>query len=450
MAMSHVLPQNWIVTDGRASVGGVDLAALAERFGTPVFVIDVAHVRQRLTAFSDAVGSLGPPAYAAKAFLCIAMAELVSEADWWIDVVSVGEAEAAERGGIASDRIMLHGNLKTAQELELVLSGRVGRLVIDSLDELARLDRLASERGVDVDVLIRLNEDVDLATHPKVLTSGQEAKFGLVGDQAAEAAALLAGSERLRWRGVHLHVGSQAADPELFAIVLERLVDFVERHRAAFSGDEVILDIGGGMAAPYLRDDPVLHPADLGARLHMAATSLRIEERIGPFRLIIEPGRAVIANAGVTLYEVGVRKPLPSGGELVAVDGGMTDNPRPALYGSRYEVLAVTRMDDPHDHPVRLFGRMCETDVLAESIGIPEDLSVGDIVAFAATGAYTYSMSSRYNLLRRPPVIFVEDGVARQVVRRESIDDLFSGDSGLTGAEVWQYDPTGSNRAEGY
>lgn len=441
MALRDVLPRNWSSAGGRASVAGVDLHALAERHGTPVFVVDVAHVRERLASFAAAIGPFGTPAYAAKAFLCVAMAELITDTDWWIDVVSVGEAEAARRGGIPAGRIMLHGNLKTPEEMELALSGRVGRVVVDSLDELRTLDRLAAERAVDVDVLIRLNEDVDLTTHPKVLTSGEEAKFGLIAAQADEAAGILRASPRLHWRGVHLHMGSQATDTDLYAVVLERLVDFAERHRASFAGGEILLDIGGGMAAPYLAADPMMDPAELGAALADAVESLRVEDRLGTFRLVIEPGRAVIANAVVTLYRVGVRKPLPLGGELVAVDGGMTDNPRPALYGSRYEVAAVTRMNEPHDHPVRLFGRMCETDVLLDAVGVPAGLEVGDVVAFAATGAYTYSMSSRYNLLRRPPVVFVEDGTATEVVRRESVDDLFVGDLGLSGSAPWRYDP---------
>jgi len=440
MALTDVFPQNWSSAGGRASVAGVDLGAIADRHGTPVFVVDVAHVRERLKSFAEAMGDFGTPAYAAKAFTCVAMSELIAETDWWIDVVSIGEAEAARRGGVPPERIMLHGNLKTDEESDLVLSGQVGRVVVDSLDELRRFAHLAEERDVDIDVLVRLNEDVDLATHPKVLTSGEEAKFGLVAEEAAIAAGLLADSSRLHWRGVHLHMGSQADETDLYTVVLERLVEFVERHGAAFEG-EIILDIGGGMAAPYLADDPTMHPADLGSALAAAVTELRIRDRIGDFRLVIEPGRAVIANAVVTLYRVGVRKPLPLGGELVAVDGGMTDNPRPALYGSRHEVAAITRMDEPHDHPVRVFGRMCETDVLLNSVGIPAGLAVGDVLAFAATGAYTYSMSSRYNLLRRPPVVFVEDGVAREVVRRESVDDLFAGDIGLSGSAPRRYDP---------
>jgi diaminopimelate decarboxylase len=444
MALTDVFPQNWTTADGRASIAGVDLADLADRHGTPVFVADVAHIKDRLAAFAAALGPAGTPAYAAKAFTCVAMAELIAETDWWIDVVSIGEAEAARRGGIPPDRIMLHGNLKTPEETELVLSGQVGRVVIDSLDELRRLDCLVDEREVDVDVLIRLNEDLELATHPKVLTTGDEAKFGLIAEEAAVAAWLLAESARLHWRGVHLHMGSQADNVDLYTVVLERLVAFAERHRTALEG-EIILDIGGGMAAPYLADDPILQPAELGEALRASAIALRIEERLGAHRLVIEPGRAVVANAMVTLYRVGVRKPLPQGGELVAVDGGMTDNPRPALYGSRYEVAAVTRMDEAADHPVRLFGRMCETDVLLPSVGVPAGLAVGDVVAIAATGAYTYSMSSRYNLLRRPPVVFVEDGRATEVVRRESVADLFTGDLGLSGIASQQYDPNQSN-----
>lgn len=383
---------------------------------------------------------LGTPVYATKAFLVTAFAEMLSETGWWADVVSLGEAENSSRGGIPAERILLHGNLKTDAELALAVDGAVAITVIDSLDELARLDRLAAEADAVVDVMLRLNEDVDLATHPKVLTSGDEAKFGLVPAEAADAAAQVSASPHLRLRGAHLHVGSQATDPGLYGVIVERLIEFVARHRECFEGEPILLDVGGGIATPYLRTDPVVAFEDVAGAMRDALDQHPQRDQIGPVTLMVEPGRYLVANSAVLLYSVGVRKPLPAGGELIALDGGMTDNPRPALYGSEYELLPVTPQGAASS-VVRLFGRMCESDVLLESVEVPDSLGPGDVVAMPTAGAYTFSMSSRYNGIRRPPVLFVENGTVREVVRRETLDDVLAGEYKLEASEAWSYTP---------
>ena len=441
MALRDVLPQSWTQPGGRAHIGGVDLGAIAARYGTPAYVFDVAHLEARMQEIGAALDGVGTPVYATKAFLCTALAEMLADSDWWADVVSLGEAENVRRGGVPADRILLHGSLKTDAELDLAVKGDVALAVIDSLDELGRLERAAAAAGAMVDVMVRLNEDVDLATHPKVLTTGDEAKFGMVPAQAGVAVDQIAASPSLRMRGVHLHVGSQATDPGLYGVIIERLVAFVADHRYGFDVSPVLLNAGGGLASPYVRDDPVLDPAAVVAAMRQALVDTDAESRIGSVELMLEPGRALVANAGVLLYTVGVRKPLPSGGELVALDGGMTDNPRPALYGSRYELLLVERADETADTAFRVFGRMCESDVLLESTFLPGSVRVGDIVAMPAAGAYTYSMSSRYNGLRRPPVLFVENSVVREVVRRETLDDVLAGETRLDAAPTWSYTP---------
>lgn len=441
MALRDVLPLTWTESDGRAHVGGVPLGAVAERYGTPAYVFDVAHLRRRFDEFTEALDGIGAPVYATKAFLCTALAELLAQVGWWADVVSLGEAENAHRGGVPPEKLILHGNLKTDAEIALAVRGEVAIVVVDSLGEIRRLSAAARAAGAVVDVMLRLNEDVDLATHPKVLTSGDEAKFGLVPTQASEAVALVDRDPHLRLRGVHLHVGSQATDPELYGVLVERLVEFVATHRTAFSVAPVLLDVGGGVASPYLRDDPVIEPAQVGAAMAKALAEADAEGRIGSVELMLEPGRAVVANAGVLLYRVGVRKPLPSGGELLSLDGGMTDNPRPALYGSQYELLAVERLDDPADTPFRVFGRMCESDVMLDQVRMPGDIAEGEVVAMPAAGAYTFSMSSRYNGIRRPPVLFVEDGIVREVVERETLEHVLAGELTLGAAEAWSYTP---------
>ncbi len=434
MALSDVLPFTWEQEDGQACVGGVALRDIAARFGTPAYVFDVEHLERRLDAFEDAFADIGFPVYATKAFLCTALAEMLASRRWWADVVSVGEAEIARRGGIPASRLLLHGNLKSDAELQMAVSGAVGVIVIDSLGELDRLACMAQEAGRQVDVMIRLNETVGLVTNRKVLTSGDHSKFGLDREMTAEAMARVAANPALRLRGLHLHAGSHITDADLYSRILLRLVAAVESNREAFVDDVVLLDVGGGMASSYLRDDLCLAPAQVGASLRSTLLAERVEERIGPVQVMVEPGRALVANAAVLLYTVGVRKPLPGGGELLAVDGGLTDNPRPALYGSRYEVMVDGRSKPTEMQGFRVFGRMCETDVLLEEVMLPAEVGPGDLVFMPTAGAYTFTMSSRYNALPRPPVLFVRDGVVHEVVRRETLDEILAAHSTLSEA----------------
>ncbi len=443
MSLRDVLPQTWTERDGRGSIGGVDLGAIAERFGTPAYVFDEVHLEKRLEEWSTALGPGVTPVYATKAFLCTALAGMISRTGWWVDVVSAGEAAVARCGGVSPSNTLLHGNLKTDPEIELAANGVVAVTVIDSLGEIDRLAAAAGRTGRIVDVMIRLNEPVDLVTDRKVLTTGADAKFGLAPDLVDRAIDRIAKTTNLRLRGVHLHAGSHITDPDLFGVILERLATVVARRRSAFDTSPVLLDVGGGLAAPYLRTDPVVAPAAVGDAIRETLVKGSIERRIGPVQVMVEPGRALVANAGVLLYTVGVRKPLPGGGELLALDGGLTDNPRPALYGSRYELLAVDRLDQTCDHQYRVFGRMCESDLLLDSVGLPGAMSEGDLVVMPTAGAYTFSMSSRYNAFPRPPVLFVRDGQVREVVPREIIEDLLRGQRTLDEARPWSCNVSG-------
>ena len=436
MSLRDVLPKTWTERNGRASVGGVRLAEIAERFGTPAYVFDQAHLEHRLEEFGSALAGAGTPVYATKAFLCTALAEMLAGTDWWVDVVSVGEAAITQRGGVPASRTLLHGNLKTAREIDLAIGGHVAVTVVDSLGEIEVLEAAARQAGKAVDVMVRLNEHVDLTTNRKVLTTGSNAKFGLTPDMAERAIDRIATSGLLRLRGVHLHAGSHIADPGLFGLILDRLAELVMRKRSAFETSPILLDVGGGLASPYLRTDPAPTPVAVADAIRSALRE-GPASRIGPVHVMVEPGRALVANAAVLLYTVGVRKSLPVGGEMLALDGGLTDNPRPALYDSLYELLAVDRMDLAHDRPFRIFGRMCETDVLLDKVLLPESVAEGDLVALPTAGAYTFSMSSRYNVLPRSPVLFVKDGQVREVVRRETIEDLLSGQRTLEEARPW-------------
>ena len=227
-------------------------------------------------------------------------------------------------------------------------------------------------------------------------------------------------------------------------MILDRLAQFVIRHRFAFTTSPVLLDVGGGLASPYLRTDPLVSPTAVAEAIRRALDATGVADKVGPVEVMVEPGRALVANAAVLLYTVGVRKPLPVGGEMLALDGGLTDNPRPALYDSRYELLAADRLDRAADHHFRVFGRMCETDVLIDTVELPASIRPGDLVVMPTAGAYTFSMSSRYNALPRPPVLFVKDGEVREVVRRETIDEVLMGQRTLDEAESWSCSVTGS------
>ncbi|MDE0168120.1 MAG: diaminopimelate decarboxylase [bacterium] len=434
MSLRDVLPKTWSESDGRASVGGVPLSAIAEEYGTPAYVFDQAHLEHRLEEFSAAMGTTGTPVYATKAFLCTALAELLARTEWWVDVVSAGEAAIARRGGIPASRTLLHGNLKSAAEVALAVNGDVAVTVVDSLPEIEDLELATSRAGKVIDVMVRLNEHMNLATNSKVLTTGSNAKFGLTPGAAETAIDRISASAALRLRGVHLHAGSHITDPDLFGAIVHRLAELVMRKRSAFETSPILLDVGGGLASPYLRTDPAPTPVAVADAIRSALQD-GPASRIGEVRVMVEPGRALVANSALLLYTVGVRKPLPVGGEMLALDGGLTDNPRPALYDSRYELLAVDRLDLAHDHPFRVFGRMCETDVLLDSVRLPESIGEGDLVAMPTAGAYTFSMSSRYNVLPRPPVLFVSDGQVKEVVRRETIEDLLSGQRTLGEAQ---------------
>lgn len=430
MTLSHVLPDSWRAENGCARIGGVKLTALADRFGTPAYIVDESHVRARLASYRDAFGAETTLVYAGKAFLCRALVQLLDGAGWWVDVVSAGELEIARQGGMDGSRILMHGNAKPEAELMCAIEAGIGRVVVDHPEELDTLAHCAEKGGGEARVLLRLNADVAAITHPKVKTTGQGAQFGMDAPTAARAAADVRRGSALRLAGIHIHVGSQIRDLDTYGRAAKAAVDFVTPLRDHFDGT-VELDLGGGLAVPYLRSDPTLTPAALADAIFTGLEAARAADRIGAYRLLVEPGRSVIANAGVTLYRTQARKRLPQGRELVAVDGGMSDNPRPALYGARYEVLCAERPTAVHDRSFRVVGRHCETgDVVSDEALLPADTAPGELLLVPATGAYGYSMSSRYNGVGRPPVVFVRDGHAREVIRRETLDDLRACDTG--------------------
>jgi diaminopimelate decarboxylase len=399
--------------DGRLSVGGVDLVDLADELGTPLFVYDEADLRARcreaVAAFGDGV------AYASKAFLCLAMARLAHEEGMHLDVATGGELHTALIAGVPPARLKLHGNNKSLEELRQARAAGV-RVVVDSFDELDRLERLHSGDGVTTRVMVRVTPGVEAHTHEYVATGQVDSKFGfgLASGDAAEAAARVAKAPGMELVGVHAHIGSQIFLLRSFEKAIEAMAEFV----GAAGVPE--LCIGGGLGVAYVTGEEAPSISEWADALRDASRQAGITARV-----TVEPGRSIVARAGVTLYRVGTIKLIPGIRTYVAVDGGMSDNPRPVLYGSGYEAFLPRTTAAERPVVATVVGKHCESgDILVRDARLPDDLTVGDILATPVTGAYGHSMASNYNKLGRPAVVFVADGAARVVVRRETLEDL--------------------------
>lgn len=403
--------------DGLLSVGGVDLLDIADEYGTPVFVYDEEHLRSRCreaaAAWDDGT------AYASKAFLCRAMARLAHEEGLCVDVTTAGEIHVATSAGVPPSRLVFHGNNKSLDELRHAIQIGIGRIVIDSSDEIDRLEALWREGDGGVpQVLVRVTPGVEAHTHEYVMTGQEDSKFGFsIASGAAEAAVnRVAESPAVDLVGIHAHIGSQIFLLASFEKEVEALAPFL----AGLDVQEVC--VGGGLGVPYVAGEeaPTIEQWAGTIRSAFATHGLAPGTRI-----TAEPGRAIVARAGITLYTVGTIKELPGIRTYVAVDGGMSDNPRPVLYGSGYEAFLPRRTSDERPLVATIVGKHCESgDVVVRDAHLPGDVTVGDILATPVTGAYGHSMASNYNRLPRPPVIFVRNGEARAVVRRETVDDL--------------------------
>jgi len=414
-----LLPDSAVVAaDGRLWVGGCDVLELAAELGTPLFVYDEAHLAARCAearaAFDDGV------AYAAKAFLCRAMSRLAHRAGLCVDVASAGELHCALTAGVPAGRLVLHGNDKSEVELAAALEAGVGRIVVDGADDLARLARLAAGRQVPQPVLLRVTPGIEAHTHEFVRTGQEDTKFGasIASGEASRLIEAIAGEAHLVLVGLHAHIGSQVFDVGSLAEAARVLGAYF----APLGLEE--LCVGGGLGVPYVAGESAPSITEWGRAVRAAVTDAGVAPNV---RLTAEPGRAVVAAAAVTLYTVGAVKELPGVRTYVAVNGGMSDNPRPVLYGSGYEAFLPRATDAPRRRAVRVVGKHCESgDVLVEDARLPADVAVGDVLCTPVTGAYGYSMASTYNRVGRPAVAFVRDGTPRTVLRRETLDDLAS------------------------
>lgn len=432
LELGAVLPKTAEVRGSHLFVGGVDLVELAEQQGTALYVMDVAQIRQQLGTYKEALGANSHIVYAGKAFLNKAMVRLLAEEDCWLDVSSGGELAIALAAGFDPKHIVMHGNNKTEAELVEALEAGIGLIVADCFEELDRLSWLATERGLTQDILLRIKPGVVADTHEFIRTGAEDSKFGfgINGGSARMAVENALALQGINLAGLHVHIGSQIFAIDSYAQTVEVLVDFLVSLRAEYGFTSKILDLGGGLGVAYQATDKPTAILELGSLIAENVGSKCKEFSLAVPKLLVEPGRSIVATAGVTLYTVGAIKNLKDVRCYVAVDGGMTDNIRAALYDARYEAVIANKADLARTAVVTLAGKHCESgDVVAVDVSIqaPE---VGDTVAVFGTGAYNASMSSNYNAQVRPAVVFVEEGVAKLVQRRETYADLMARDVG--------------------
>lgn len=418
----YLLPEgSGVGRDGNLWIRGHKVSDLVEEFGSPLFIYDEEQIRARAKELKSHFGN--DVAYGSKAFLCKAMARIIDEEGLHLDVASGGELAVALSAGFPAERIVMHGNNKSNAELQLAISSGVGRIVVDSFDEISRLENLVPD-GDFVKVWIRITPGVEAHTHEFVMTGQDDSKFGfgLLSGDAKIALERLSGSEKMRLVGVHAHIGSQILSLDSFVKEVEVLAPFF----ASANVDE--LNFGGGLGVPYLAGEPVIHFSEWAGALKDSARAAGISPSA---RIMVEPGRSLIAPCAMTVYEVGTIKEIPGIRTYVSVDGGMSDNPRPVLYDSGYEAFLVRDVLARRDWQVTIVGKHCESgDVLVKDAQLPSSTKVGDYIATPVTGAYGYSMASNYNKVGRPPVVFVNNDGYRLVVRRETIEDLLSLDVG--------------------
>ena len=401
--------------DDSLSIGGVRVAELAAQYGTPLFVYDEEQLRARCRAAVNAFGA-GNVVYATKAFICGAMARLAHEEGLMLDVATGGELHTVLHAGVPASSCVLHGNNKSLDELRMAIAAGIAHIVVDSFDEIDRIEKLHADGLPVVRVQLRITPGVHVHTHEYVSTGQDDSKFGfnLNNGDAHKAIARAQSSEAVDLIGIHCHIGSNVFAVENFAEASKVMVDLF----STLNLPE--LTLGGGLGVAYTENEEAPTIEQWAAVLQRATQSLPAGSNVS-----VEPGRSIVASAGVTVYTVGTVKPVDGIRTFISVDGGMSDNPRPVLYGSGYEAFDPARMSADRTDSARIVGKHCESgDILVESAAVPPNVSVGDLLVMPVTGAYGYSMASNYNKVMRPAVVFVSDGESRLVVRRETYDDL--------------------------
>ncbi|PBJ67638.1 diaminopimelate decarboxylase [Mycobacterium avium subsp. hominissuis] len=434
----NVWPRNVTRNEaGVATIAGVAVTELAREYGTPLFVVDEDDFRSRCREIASAFGGGDNVHYAAKAFLCSEVARWIDEEGLSLDVCTGGELAVALHADFPPERITFHGNNKSVAELTAAVKAGVGHVVLDSMTEIERLDAIAADAGIVQDVFVRLTVGVEAHTHEFISTAHEDQKFGL---SVASGAALAAvgrvfDTEHLRLVGLHSHIGSQIFDVAGFELAARRVIgllhDAVEQFGVEKTAQIATVDLGGGLGISYLAADDPPPMGELAGKLSGIVQHESAAVGLPTPRLVVEPGRAIAGPGTITLYEVGTVKDVDVSAtahrRYVSVDGGMSDNIRTALYDAQYDARLVSRVSDAPAELVRIVGKHCESgDIVVRDTWVPGDLRPGDLIGVAATGAYCYSLSSRYNMVCRPAVVAVRDGRARLVLRRETVDDLLS------------------------
>lgn len=419
---------------GHLTVGGMDTVELAKEYGTPLYIMDEGLIREHCRSFKESMdkyyGGQGLVCYASKAFCCKAMCRIMLEEGLGLDVVSEGELYTALSVGFPPEKLCFHGNNKTDHELSYALENGVGRIIVDNIYELERLNRLAEKTGRTANIMYRIKPGIDAHTHNFIMTGQIDSKFGfaLETGEAYEAVKKAIECSHINLVGLHCHIGSQIFDIDPFVKAAEVMLTFIAKIKDELGFEVKELNLGGGFGIRYTEED-----APVGYDKYMEKVSEKVkkvctEKNIKLPFILIEPGRSIAAPAGITLYTVGGRKEIPNIRTYVSIDGGMGDNPRYALYQSKYDVEVANKANLPKTETVTVAGKCCETgDLIGEGMPI-QPVEPGDILAVLATGAYNYSMSSNYNRIPKPPVVMVRDGKSRVVVKRETFEDIVRND----------------------
>lgn len=418
---------------GHLEIGGVDATKLVAEYGTPLYVFDEALVRKRCREFVEAFQASGlkfQVAYASKAFCVMAMCRIVEEEGMSLDVVSDGELYTALQAGFPAERIHFHGNNKTIDEIEMAIDAKIGCFVVDNFIELQMLNAIAGEKRQKVKILLRITPGVEAHTHEYISTGQTDSKFGFDLGNGSAFRAIQEASElsNLDLLGVHSHIGSQIFEVEGFRMAAEKMAGFAVEVREKLGVTFRVINLGGGFGIRYVNED-----SPLPVSVYVKAITDAIKENFGrnayPLPEIwVEPGRSIVGDAGTTLYTVGTSKDIPGVRKYVSVDGGMTDNPRPALYEAVYEAMLANRAIEEPVEVVSIAGKCCESgDMLIWDVNLPK-VNTGDVLAVSCTGAYNYAMASNYNRIRRPGVVFVNEGQSDLVVKRETFDNIVGND----------------------
>jgi diaminopimelate decarboxylase len=414
---------------GHLEIGGLDTIDLAEQFGTPMYVYDVALIRKRARGFKKTFDTLNVPAqvaYASKAFSTIAMAQLAKEEGLSLDVVSGGELYTALCAEFPPEKIHFHGNNKSVEEIKMALDAKIGCFVVDNFYELDLLAQICSEKSVKANILLRVTPGIEAHTHDYILTGQEDSKFGfdLQNGQAEKALTDALKSEWLEVLGIHCHIGSQIFETTGFILAAQKIFEKLFEWNQAYQYSPKVLNLGGGFGIRYTNEDEPMQAHQYVEQIIAEVKTQANRYHISMPEIWIEPGRSLVGDAGTTLYKVGSRKEVPNVRNYLAVDGGMSDNIRPALYQAKYEAVLANRPLAQTEETVSIAGKCCESgDMLIWDLPLPKAYDT-DLLAVFCTGAYGYSMANNYNRIPRPPVIFVENGEATLVVKRESYEDL--------------------------